>query len=456
MSERRLPRPPSRIHVVGAGGSGMSGLAKLLSQLGFVVTGSDLKPGRVLDALRDVDVEAWVGHRPEALAGVDLVVASSAVPDRDPELAAARAAGITVWRRPTLLGALTALMPTYGFAGTHGKTTSTAMAVTVLRALGRDPTFLVGGEMVALNTGAHLGDRDVFLLEADEAFGTFRHLALQGLMVTNVEADHLDHYGTVTALEEAFAQVAAGVRGPVVGCLDDPGVRRLAQRATLVGYGATSDATWRLGDLVPDGDGVRFVLTGPEAEVTVRIPRPGRHVALDAAGVLALLGELGYDVGAGAAALAGFSGVRRRFEVRGRVAGITVVEDYAHHPTEVAATIAAGRQAVTGRLWAVFQPHRFTRTAELAPAFGAPLAGADRVVVTDVYPAGEAPVPGVSGKLVAEAATAAGGEVVYVPRLEDVPGLLRDEVAAGDLVLVLGAGDVGSIVEPLVVGLRER
>lgn len=441
--------PYRAIHVVGAGGAGMSGLAKLLAVAGHRVTGSDLRPGNTLDALEDVGVTTWVGHRPDQAGSWDLVVASSAVPDRDPELRAAEAQGVEVWRRPQLLGAMTDQMPALGFAGTHGKTTSTALAVTALRALGEDPTFLVGGEMVAFNTGAHLGDPELFVLEADEAFGTFRHLTLSGLLVTNIEADHLDHYGTIAALEEAFAQVAEGTMGPVVACFDDPGVRRLAERTEVVGYGLAEDAPWRVSHLETGPSAVQFSLDSPQGSVDVGVPRPGAHVALDATGVLALLGELGFDLAIAAEGLASYAGVRRRFEVRARVGGVTIVDDYAHHPTEIAATVAAGRAEEGGRVWAVFQPHRYSRTADLAPEFGDPLASADRVIVTDVYPAGEAPIPGVSGKLVAEAVAAAGGEVEYIARLADVPDHLGPHLEQGDLVLLLGAGDIASIADPL-------
>jgi UDP-N-acetylmuramate--alanine ligase len=437
------------IHIVGAGGAGMSALAKLLSQLGHQVTGSDLKPGRALDALADLDITTWVGHRPDQIAGVDLVVASSAVPEGDPELVAARHAGVPTWSRPALLEAITAAMPAIGFTGTHGKTTSTALAVTALRAAGRDPSFIVGGEMVAYQTGAHLGERDLFVLEADEAFGTFRHLRLEALSVTSIEADHLDYYGSVAALEEAFALVANRVDGPVLGCTDDPGVRRLAERAPVIGYGFDQASPWQIRDFVHGNGEVRFVLHGPDGEVPVTVPRPGEHIARDAAGVLALLGELGHDVAAAAAGLAHFAGVKRRFEVRARLAGVTVVDDYAHHPTEIAATIAAGRNGGWGRVMAVFQPHRYSRTADLAPAFGLPLAAADRIIVTDIYAAGEAPLPGVSGRLVAEAVSAADGNVEYVAALGEVPGILVPELRAGDLVLLLGAGDVNSIADDL-------
>ena len=456
MRDRTAPPLPAegRIHVIGAGGAGMSALAKILVGRGFEVTGSDLKPGRNLEALGDMGITTWLGHRPDGVAGADLVVASSAVPPNDAEIVAAERTGIPVWMRPTLLEALTAAQPAIGLAGTHGKTTSTAMAVTALHGVGVDPTFIVGGEMAALNTGAHLGKDDLFVLEADEAFGTFRHLHLSALLVTNVEADHLDYYRSVAGLEEAFALVANRVDGPVVGCLDDPGVRRLAERADVIGYAMEGDAAWRIHDVVHGAGEVAFRLEGPEGEEQpVTVPLPGTHIARNAAGVLVVLSSYGYDLAALAEGLADFRGVRRRFETRGRVRGVTVVDDYAHHPTEVAATIAAGRHGGWERVIAVFQPHRYTRTANLAAQFGAPLAGADQIIVTDIYAAGEAPIPGVSGKLVAEAAAAAGGAVTYIPSLGDVPQAVVAMAQPGDVVLLLGAGDITGVAERLLAQL---
>ncbi len=432
------------IHMIGVGGAGMSGLAKLLAQRGVAVTGSDLKPSAVIDSLSGVGVETWIGHQPDRIEGMDVVVASSAIPDRDVELLAAREAGIATARRPALLRGITTAFTTIGFSGTHGKTTSTAMAVAALRACERDPSFIVGGELTDLNTGAHLGDRDVLLLEADEAFGTFRHLELAALGVTNIEADHLDYYKTVTALEEAFAQVAGRTEGPVVGCIDDPGVRRLAERAKVIGYGTGPDADWRIAD-VELGVTSSFTLTGRGASYRVQLRHPGMHVVTDAAGVLALLGELGFDLECAIAGLARFGGVRRRFEVKARIGGVSIVDDYAHHPTEVASTVEAARTMTKGRIWVVFQPHRYTRTAALAPAFGVPLAGADRIVVTDVYGAGEQPQPGVTGRLVAEAVRAGGGDVEYIQRLADVPTYLAGQLEPGDTLVLMGAGDVATI-----------
>ncbi len=432
-----------RVHMVGAGGIGMSGLAKLLAQAGYAVSGSDLKPSRVLTSLEGLGVAVWVGHRPEKAADWDLVVASSAVPESDPELVAARAAGVEVWRRPRLLERLTRHTPALGVAGTHGKTTGSAMLVSALRALGRDPSFMVGGQLADLNTNAHLGERGLFVLETDEAFGTFGEIHLGALAITNIEADHLDHYGTATAVEEAFAEVASRVAGPVVACLDDPGAARLTNRVPgVVSYGLSAGAVWQMRDVAEGPASVAFRLAYAGREIGVRVPRPGVHVARNAAGVLALLGELGLDVAGAAAGLATFGGVSRRFEVRARAGGVTVVDDYAHHPTEVAATIAAARAGAPPRLVAVFQPHRFSRTAEQAGALGEALAAADRVVVADVYAAGEAPVPGVSGKLVAEAARAAGAAVVYVPRRADLARVVAGEARPGDVVLLMGAGDI--------------
>ena len=442
-----------KIHMVGVAGAGMSGLAKLLAGLGYQVTGSDLKPGRVLDALQDIGIETWVGHRPEAMSEPDLVVASSAVPRRDPELRAAVENGVVVWERPALLDAFTSLMPGIGITGTHGKTTTTALVVAALHGAGLDPSFLVGGELVAQNTFAHLGDRDLFVLEADEAFGTFRHLHLNGLLVTNIEADHLDYYKTLAALEEAFALVANRTQGPVIGCIDDPGVQRLAQRADVITYGQTPGATWQLYDIAHGVGEISFRLEGRGYVVDVTVPRPGVHIALDAAGAIGFLAELGHDPHKSAAGIAEFGGVRRRFETRARIGGVTVVDDYAHHPTEVGATISAGRLGGWRRVWAVFQPHRYTRTAALGPAFGEPLATADKVIVTDVYSAGEAPQPGVTGRLVAEAVSAAGGDVEYIPSIHSVADAIVPELNEGDVVLLLGAGDVNSIADEIVASL---
>lgn len=446
-----------KVHIVGIGGAGMSGIAKLMASLGHRVSGSDLKPSLTLDALGDLGIDVWVGSNIERAVRADLVVRSSAVPASDSEVSAAIEAGIPVWERPQLLAAFTATLPAIGCTGTHGKTTSTALAVTALRASGHDPTFLVGGDLVDLNTGAHLGERDRFVLETDEAFGTFINLRLAALLVTNIDNDHLDFYETPEQLFDQFVDVARRVEGPVVACLDDPGSAKLASLVGAIGYGERSDSAYRVSDLRHGNGEIGFTLTTPGGDRhEVVVPKPGTHLALNAAGVLALLGELGEDVGRAAAGLATFGGVKRRFEVRGTVAGVTVVDDYAHHPTEIAATLDAARHGSWGTVWAVFQPHRYSRTAEHADEFGTALALADRVVLTDIYPAGEPPVPGVTSALVAHATVEAGGVVDQIEHLSEITEFLVARVVPGDLVLLLGAGDVNSLAEPLTAALGAR
>lgn len=456
----RAPMPdivePARIHVVGAGGAGMGPIAKLLAAMGHYVTGSDLRSGDELTGLGRHGIETWVGGRPGRMAACDLVVASSAVPDGDAELTAASAAGVTVWRRPRLLRAITGRMPTVGFTGTHGKTTSTALAVVAARSLDLDPSFIVGAEMVGAVPNAHLGGDDLLLLEADEAFGTFARLEFTALMVTNVDSDHLDHYQTLETLERTFAEVVDGVDGPVVIGVDDPGGRRLASRTGRPGYGMAADAEWRIVDVEAGPSEVRFRLDGRFPPAQVLVGGPGLHTARNACGVLALLAELGYDPVRAAAGMEGFGGVRRRLEKRGVVGGVTIIDSYAHHPAEVAADLEAIRPVERQDLWVVFQPHLYSRTAALAEEFGHALASADRLVVTDVYGAREAPAPGVSGELVADAARRLGASVRYVPGLDDVSALVADRVEPGDLVVTLGAGDITSVSHDLVRRLGHR
>jgi UDP-N-acetylmuramate--alanine ligase len=434
----------------------MSAIAKVLVGMGHVVSGSDQRGGSTLDRLEDFGITTYTGHHPEAARCADLVVASSAVPDSDPELTAALEAGIPVWRRPELLAALTRGVETIGATGTHGKTTTTALLVSALRALGEDPSFIVGGDLADWNTNGHFGATSLLVIEADEAFRTFEMLSLAGLIVTNVEVEHVEHFGTDSDLMDAFIGVALGVRGPVVACADDPGSLEVAHRADAVTYGTAVDADWRIIGLTTHEGGSRFDLVGPEARAHVSLTRPGAHVARNAAGALALLGSMGRDVEVAAQGLASFRGVGRRWEHRGTVSGVTLVDDYAHHPTEVAATVAVARQLARARVWAVFQPHLYSRTARLHDEFGESLSGADEVVVTDVYGSREEPVPGVTGAIVAEAVLRHGGKAHYVPHRSDLAKFLAGRVAEGDLVLTMGAGDVTLVPTELALLLAER
>lgn len=435
----------------------MNPLARLLAGRGYEVSGSDLRSSEVMARLSDVGVDVWAGHDADRMRDAELVVASSAVPDSDAELEIARASGIPVWRRPDLLEGITRQIATIGPTGTHGKTSTTAMMVLGARAAGADPAFVVGGEVLSLRTNAGSGSDDLFILEVDEAFGTFESVHLEGLVVTNVEAEHLDHFGSYEELEAAFTRVVRGVDGPVVVCADDPGAALIAARTGAMTYGAGQDVTWHMTDITPSAGAVRFRLDGPMGSVVVDVPQPGIHQARNAAGALALLAHRGFDLEAAASGVAGFDGVKRRFELKGIVDGVTVIDDYAHHPTEVAATLRAARVGDSGRLWAVFQPHLYSRTERLAGDFGLALALADRVVVTDVYGAREVPRPGVTGRLVADAATRAGAPSVdYVPHRSELAGFLAERVEAGDRVLTLGAGDITVVPEELLVLLAGR
>ncbi|MEE8491078.1 MAG: UDP-N-acetylmuramate--L-alanine ligase [Acidimicrobiia bacterium] len=445
-----------RIHIVGAGGAGMSAIAKVLVGIGHTVSGSDLRGGATLDRLADFGIATHTGHRPEVAAAADLVVASSAVPDHDPEVRAAREAGKQVWGRPQLLEAITKRIPSIGATGTHGKTTTTALLVASLRATGAEPSFIVGGDIAELNTNGHFGSEELLVIEADEAFRTFEHLRLEGLVVTNVEPEHLEHFGTEQDLLDSFVSVASSVDGPVVACADDSGSMEVVRRTDALSYGLSAEARYRIDDLESFQGGSRFVLHGPGLTQPVVVSMPGTHVAQNAAGALALIAELGFDVPAATEGIASFKGVGRRWEHRGTVAGVMLVDDYAHHPTEVAATLQAARGVVPGRVWAVFQPHLYSRTERFQREFGRALSDADVAVVTDIYGSREVPVPGVTGALVADSVREYGGTVHYVAHKAELADFLADRVGDGDLVLTMGAGDITLLPRELAARLAER
>ena len=433
----------------------MSALAKILVALGHEISGSDLRGGASLQVLSEMGVSVFAGHNPDVAVAADLVVASSAVPEFDEELEAARAALVPVWRRPELLSALTADVPTIGATGTHGKTTTTALMITALRSIGIDPSFVIGGDLVNVGTNGHLGTDNLLVLEADEAFRTFESINLDGLVVTNIESEHLEHFGNEEDLYDSFLSVAGSVSGPVVVCLDDPGSARLAKQTGAITYGQTEFADWHVSEL-DKSDPTTFVLTGGGERVAVSVPQPGTHVALDAAGAIALLSELGYDSSNVAAGLADYRGVGRRWEHRGTVGGVTLVDDYAHHPTEVRATLDAASGVATGRVWAVFQPHLYSRTERFSEEFGEALSLADEVVVTDIYGAREMPVPGVTGELVATAAERHGASVRYVAHRADLAAVVVPLVKPGDLILSMGAGDITLFAGELATALAAR
>ena len=452
----------ARAHLVGVGGAGMSGIARILADRGFAVSGSDARDSAALAGLAALGVRTAVGHSAGNLSllgdGPTVVVVSTAVRPDNPEVVAARAAGIPVVHRADALAALMAGRRSMCVAGTHGKTSTTSMLTVALQHAGLDPSFAIGGELTGSGLGAHHGTGDVFVAEADESDGSFLALRPHGAIVTNIEADHLDHHGTAEAYTAVFDQFVDRIEpgGFLVICADDPGAAALARRSRLrrlVGYGRAEAAEVRLvfDPMTPDRTGV---VLADGSRVPLRLTVPGEHMLLNAVAALAAGVELGVDPGLLASGLAGYTGVRRRFERKGSAGGITVYDDYAHHPTEVAAQLVAARGVlpVGGRLVVVFQPHLYSRTVTFAAEFGRALSAADLVVVLDVYGAREDPQPGVSGELVAAAVPTAGAAVVlYHPDRPSAAGFVAGVVRQGDVVITMGAGDVTAIGPELLL-----
>ena len=448
-----------RIHVVGIGGAGMSAIADVLAAMGHEVSGSDLRTSAPLERLAAAGVAVHVGHD-AAYVGpdVDLVAISTAIPADNVEVVAAEAQGITVARRAGVLAAIAGLRSTVAVAGTHGKTTTSSMLALVLIAAGVRPSFIIGGDVNEIGTGSAWDEGDLFVVEADESDGTFLELARHAAVITNVEPDHLEHYGSWSALQEAFVRFASETPGPVVMCADDDGAATLARRVGATTYGTAEDATYRMVGLTSGRDGSSFALVHDGVELgTIVLPVAGAHNARNAAAAAVTGLALGVPFADAAAALARFGGVARRFEHRGEAGGVTFVDDYAHLPTEVAAAVAAAVDGGWGRVVCVFQPHRYSRTAALWQDFAASFRGADVLVVTDIYASGEAPRPGVTGELIARAVGDADpAQVVrYLPRRADVVSFLVDELRPGDLCLTLGAGDLTTL-PPVVQDARRE
>ena len=451
------PRVPTRVHVVGIGGAGMSAIAEVLATMGHRVSGSDLKASAGLERLAALGVEVHVGHDKAHLADAEVITRSTAVPDSNPEVRAAREAGVPVLSRAEVLGAMTTVRPTVAVAGTHGKTTTSSMLALVLRDAGLRPSFVIGGDVNEIGSGAAWDEGDLFVVEADESDGSFLHLAPQIGLVTNVEPDHLEHHGGFGALRDAFDAFGAGVAGPTLVGIDDPEGAALAERSRAAGsevatVGESAEADWRLVDVQKAWSGVSFDLVSPDrwvdsGRLAVALPVPGRHNARNAAAAVAAAVLAGADPGRAVAALGRFGGVARRFEHRGRAAGVAFVDDYAHLPTEVAVTVDAAGTGGFDRLVAAFQPHRYSRTEALWSSFGPAFEGVDVLFVTDVFSSGEAARPGVSGQLVVDAVSRdlPDLDVRYAPRRDDLVEALVAELSPGDLCLTMGAGDLTSV-----------
>lgn len=455
------PVPPwqelGAVHLVAIGGIGMSAVARLLLAHGVPVTGSDTADSAPVAALRAAGASVHLGHDARHLGGAQTVVVSSAIRPDNPEVAAARARGLRVLHRSQALVSALSGRRLVAVAGASGKTTTTAMLVVALQGAGLDPGYAIGGELARDGTNAGLGSGDLAVVEADESDGSFLVYRPEVAVVTSVQPDHLDFYRTAANVEAAYRDFVDTLRpgGTLVAGADDPGARELARwaaerRVRVVTYGFAADADVRLTEVTPVRSGSTATVSLPTGPHPLALQVPGRYNLLDAAGALtAAVVGLGQPADLVAGALAGFTGTRRRFEPRGAAAGVQVVDDYAHNPAKVAAVVetATGVLPRGGRLVAVFQPHLYSRTRDFAEALGAGLAPADVVVVMDVYPAREDPIPGITGRLVADAVTAARphADVHYEPDRERVAPLLRQLLRPGDLVVTVGAGDVTRI-----------
>lgn len=462
MSEERI----KQVHFIGVGGVGMSGIARVAHDQGMQVSGSDIKESRYTKQLREAGITVFIGQKAENIPeGDPVVVISTAILENNPELIEARRRGLEIWHRAQMLAHLGVGLDTLAVAGTHGKTTTSSMLASALDALGADPTFLIGGIVRAYGTNAHSGTGDHYVVEADESDKSFTYLSPKAVLVTNIEADHLDHYKDLDEIYDKFHDFMGLVPedGVIVACGDEPHVVEIARSEgrRMYTYGFNEGCDVRITSYEPHGIGSRYTAVMPDGtQVEGAIKQnPGRHNVLNATGVVTLLWALGFDAAKVAQALSGFAGVRRRFDLVGEVGGVTVVDDYAHHPTEIAATISAAAGLGYKHVHVLFQPHRYSRaplfTQVLHDEFGAAFDKADSVTFMDVYPAGEAPVPGVSGKTFLNVVLEHEGypQADFVAHRVDVVPHLMDKLQPGDLVITMGAGDVTAMGPQIIDAL---
>ncbi|MFN0025631.1 MAG: UDP-N-acetylmuramate--L-alanine ligase [Acidimicrobiales bacterium] len=469
-----------RIHIVGVGGAGMSAIAEILATMGHQVTGSDLKDGPTVQRLQGLGLTVSVGHRAANVGSAELVAISSAIPAGNAEVSAARAAGIDVVRRADVLAALCRLRATVAVAGTHGKTTTSSMLALILVEAGVQPSFLIGGDLNEIGSGAAWDVGQHFVVEADESDGTFLQLDPFVSVVTNVEPDHLDHYGSYQNVRAAFGQFVASTAAVAVVGIDGPDGAALAVAASanplgtaspdsqpetdagaprVVTFGEHPDADYRMVDVTSARDGVSWrLLAGGRDLGLLSLPIMGRHNAANATAATAAALELGLPMDAAVRALARFAGVARRLQFRGEAGGVTFIDDYAHLPSEVAAALAALRSGGWSRLVAVFQPHRYSRIEAVGTEFRDSFVDADVAVLTEIYAAGERPRPGITGRLVANAVIDAHPWRVaaYLPHRRDLVTYLLATLRPGDCCVTLGAGDLTSLPDEVQAALRAR
>lgn len=448
----------SRVHFIGIGGVGMSGIASVACSLGIAVTGSDLKESKYSKSLRSQGIEVWIGHSAANIdkSNPDVAVVSSAIPDSNPELVRAKELGIEIWPRAKMLALVCEQFKVIAVAGTHGKTTTSSMLASALVELNADPSFLVGGIIDDFDSNARFGSGEYCAIEADESDGSFTYLNPYIAIVTNIEADHLDHYlGGIGEIYTAFADFVSSIPpdGLLVACGDSDEAAKLLRsscKAPLVLYGLSEKCDVCL-KAHEDGS---FTITMPDGRTaTGKLSHsPGIHNMLNAASVLVVLDHIGFPLDKAMQAISSFKGVRRRFDLVGKVAGVTIVDDYGHHPTEIAATLAAASNMGFSRIHVLFQPHRYSRTKALAKEFAKAFDLADIVTVMDVYSAGETPIPGVTGKTIVDSVLAHDSKkkISWISRRDDIIDSLAKSLNPGDLLITMGAGDVTAI-GPLVL-----
>lgn len=457
----QLPR--SGIHIIGIGGAGMSAIARVLIGQGYQVSGSDAKDSKRLLALAQLGVTTFVGHAPANLTDAQLVVTSTAIPESNIEIQIAKSRNIPVISRASALQLIVAAAQVVAVAGTHGKTTTTSMTTVALQSLGMDPSFIIGSELNETGSNGHAGSNDLFLVEADESDGTFLSLQPAIGVITNIEADHLDRWNSLTEIEEAFFKFGRNCKIGVVICVDDPGAAKVAAQLAAAGvkvlsYGFSELAKLQLTNLSVKASlwQSQLHLDGVELGV-LKLQVPGQHNLLNATAAIGVGILLNLDPKALMSGLEMFSGTRRRFELRGTVNQISVYDDYAHHPTEVAATLQAAREVVgAGKIVVVFQPFRYYRVNAFLTEFADALKLADRVAVMETYAPGEAAIAGAGGAAVAAAIELPNSAVTFEPSFLKVVDVITNWVSPGDIVLTLGAGDMAMLAPEIVAGLERR
>jgi UDP-N-acetylmuramate--alanine ligase len=451
---------PNGVHIVGIGGAGMSAIARVLIGEGYQVSGSDAKDSKRLLALQQLGIEVTVGHSAANVKRAEVIIASTAIPSSNIELITATQLGIQVLSRATALAMIVNSFSVIAVAGTHGKTTTTSMLTVALHSVGQDPSFIIGSELNETGSNGHSGDSDWFLVEADESDGSFLSLSPEIGVITNIEADHLDRWDSLAEIEAAFVQFANSCKRGVIGCIDDTGVARLKSKVNpdlkFISYGFNDSADLQLSDLqVISGTWQARVSWKGENLGQLVLQVPGKHNLLNAAAVIAAAILMGFQPALIIAGLKSFTGTRRRFEYRGSGNQVAVYDDYAHHPTEVAATLNAARLVAGDRkVIVVFQPFRYYRVKNFLPEFATALGLADKVAVMETYAPGEAAIPGAGGAAVAAAVNLPAGEIVFEPSFLKVIEIISSWAAPGDIVLTLGAGDMAMLAPEIVAQLQ--